>query len=65
MNVTGLKAPGMRSIYQDEVPLCPACGGVMEESDRVTENGSTYIWYDCPLPDCDGQWLDKRPAKAG
>jgi hypothetical protein len=50
---------------QDLRPACPVCGALMEETDRVTENGAVYIWYACPRPECDEQWLDMRPARAG
>ena len=48
----------------EQAPSCPACGGMMRETDRVIENGSLYVWYDCPQAQCDEQWLDRRPAKA-
>jgi hypothetical protein len=65
MKMTELKVPVIPSIRQDPGPLCPACGGVMTETDRLTENGTTYIWFACRQRECDGQWLDKRPARAG
>jgi hypothetical protein len=39
--------------------LCPKCGALMLESERLTEDGSTFVWYECSKGDCDGQWLTK------
>jgi hypothetical protein len=44
--------------------LCPGCGGAMAEVERVNENGFLFIWYECTLADCDGQWLEKKVANA-
>lgn len=44
-------------------PLCPRCDAIMVETDRVTEDGCTYIWYGCTAVDCDEQWLVKRAAR--
>lgn len=38
---------------------CPQCGQPMKEVDRVNENGSTYVWYDCQSSDCMGSLLRK------
>lgn len=43
--------------------LCPDCRTVMSEANRVTENGITFIWYECTRFDCDGQWLEKKTAE--
>jgi hypothetical protein len=34
----------------------------MEETDRVAEDGSLYIWYECGTVGCDEQWLAKKPV---
>lgn len=39
--------------------FCPECGEAMNECDRVVENGSTYIWYECGESNCNGSWLEK------
>jgi acetone carboxylase gamma subunit len=40
--------------------ICSECGSVMEEVDRVNENGFTFIWYKCVRVGCGEQWLEKR-----
>jgi hypothetical protein len=45
--------------------LCPECGTVMSEADRITENGISFIWYECTREDCNGQWLEKEAAAMG
>lgn len=40
--------------------LCPACGAVMLEVDRLREGGHMFIWFECSQKDCGGQWLQKR-----
>ena len=45
----------------DELNICPECGGVMDESDRLRDGSYTFIWYKCSKSDCDGQWLQKKP----
>jgi len=41
---------------------CPECGGIMAEVDRCVENGVIFIWYECGLDSCTGQWLQKMHA---
>jgi len=31
------------------------CGAKMSETDRVVENGSIFVWYECENANCDGQ----------
>ncbi len=38
---------------------CPQCGSRMKEIERVTENDSIFVWYECENANCDGQWLQK------
>ncbi len=40
--------------------LCPACGAVMLEVDRLKEGGHIFIWFECSQKDCGGQWLQKK-----
>jgi hypothetical protein len=42
--------------------ICPECGSVMEEVDRVNENGLIFIWYKCARVSCGEQWLEKKVA---
>jgi ribosomal protein S27AE len=44
----------------DNLGLCPECGAVMNEVDRLIEGKCTYIWLECSKSDCDGQWLQKK-----
>jgi hypothetical protein len=41
---------------------CPECGGRMAEVERVNENGFSFVWYECMMANCDGQWLEKKAA---
>lgn len=45
----------------DEFGLCPECGAVMNEVDRLKEGLYTFIWLECSKSNCDGQWLQKKP----
>lgn len=48
----------------EEFGLCPECGAVMNEKDRLTEGPYTYIWLGCSKSDCDGQWMQKKPSRS-
>jgi hypothetical protein len=41
---------------------CPECGMKMTEVERVKEGGFLFIWYECNLENCNGQWLEKKKA---
>ena len=43
--------------------LCPECGGKMTETERICENGTTFVWYRCGDKNCSGQWLQKVPRQ--
>ena len=42
--------------------LCPVCGEIMTEVDRMKEGMSFFVWFKCKAENCNGQWLQKRPA---
>jgi len=42
--------------------LCPVCGEVMKEIDRMKEGQYFFIWFKCGRDNCDGQWLQKQPV---
>jgi hypothetical protein len=42
--------------------LCPICGEVMKEVDRMKEGQCFFIWFKCGRENCDGQWLQKQPV---
>lgn len=44
----------------DELGLCPKCGAVMNELDRLQEGLYTFIWLECSKSGCDGQWLQRK-----
>ena len=43
------------------IVLCPACGSVMSEVDRLKEGGHIFVWFECTKENCGGQWLQKKP----
>ena len=45
--------------------MCPDCRTIMAEADRLTEDGVSFIWYECPREGCDRQWLEKRTCEMG
>ena len=59
-NNTGLLSKIIRAQSHQ---LCPECGGKMTESERVCENGTTFVWFVCGDKNCYGQWLQKMPAQ--
>lgn len=73
--VAGLKGKDMSTTYMEPakvrmpatrlMPLCPKCGRVLHEVDRVVKRGSVYLWYECTGPECEDRWFEKRPANAG
>jgi hypothetical protein len=44
----------------DELGLCPKCGAVMNELDRLQEGLYAFIWLECSKSGCDGQWLQRK-----
>ena len=42
--------------------LCPVCGELMKEVDRMKEGLHFFVWFKCAVEKCDGQWLQKQPA---
>jgi hypothetical protein len=59
-NKTGLLSKIIRAQNHQ---LCPECGGKMTESERVCENGTTFVWFKCSEKNCNGQWLQKIPRQ--
>ena len=43
-----------------EEQLCPHCGAVMVEIDKLTEDGAVFTWYACAREECTGQRLSKK-----
>lgn len=41
--------------------LCPECGERMMLTDRLNENGTTFVWFRCSKDGCTGQWLQRIP----
>lgn len=52
-----------KTIRAQDHHLCPECGGKMTETERVFENGTTFVWYICSDKNCNGQWLQKIPMQ--
>lgn len=62
MDTTIVEADTINSkFYQaDELGLCPKCGAIMNEADRLSEGECIYIWLECSKNACDGQWLQRK-----
>ena len=60
---TSRPSEGTLMLEIEEELFCPECGAAMAESDKVTEDGATFIWYACTRADCTGQWLTKRAMR--
>ncbi|GEM_PF-2821508 len=43
--------------------ICPECGQKMAEVQRQRQQDFLFIWYECPVEDCMGQWLQKYPLE--
>jgi ribosomal protein S27AE len=46
-------------LRSDSKQLCPECGAIMAEADRLAEGRDLFVWYTCSKVNCDGQWLQK------
>lgn len=57
--------PVTKPLPEAKTRLCPDCRSIMSEVDRITENGTTFVWYECTRPGCDGQWLQKINPRMG
>lgn len=55
--------PLPRIMWIQNQRLCPECGSKMTESERVRENGTTFVWFRCSDNNCNGQWLQKMPGQ--
>jgi hypothetical protein len=66
MDVSMIETDQMIDKFQraEELGLCPECGAVMNEQDRLTEGPYTYIWLECSKSDCGGQWMQKKPNRS-
>ena len=63
MSTTYLHSERILKQQYDAGPLCPRCEIAMTETDRVTEDGCTYIWYECGTVGCEEHWLMKKAAR--
>jgi len=61
----------MESVFQNKLVqglhfaedlACPDCGEQMKEVQRQEETHSVFVWYECTVNDCDGQWLHRIPV---
>lgn len=59
MDVVMIKTNTIRNKFHKavELGLCPECGAVMNEVDRLVKRECIYIWLECDKSACDGQWL--------
>ena len=60
MEATGTTANIVTPQKSTKQQLCPECGAIMIEEDRLRENGLLFIWYTCSKDDCEGKWLSWR-----
>jgi hypothetical protein len=59
----------MEAMYNSEIAfelnwslnqrLCPACGAVMREVDRLNEDEAVFVWYECIRSVCKRRQLHK------
>jgi len=52
----------VQGLYFAKKRACPECSEQMEQVQRQDEKHSLFIWYECPLEHCSGQWLDRIPV---
>jgi hypothetical protein len=64
MDTVHAQTTAVSSRRKEKEMRCTTCGSVMAEADRVVEGDFVFIWYECSVPDCTGQWLARRPASA-
>ena len=60
--VSKIDKTGIEYNKAEELSLCPECGSVMQEVDRLREGLYLFIWLKCTKIDCGGQWLQKKPC---
>jgi hypothetical protein len=62
MDVTTTERESISSKFYlaDELHICPECGAVMNELDRLMDGPYTFVWFKCSKSNCDGQWLQKK-----
>jgi hypothetical protein len=60
MEMPGLDKVGTGIRQVGRIVLCPACGAVMLEVDRLREDNHIFTWFECSKEDCGGQWLQKE-----
>jgi hypothetical protein len=51
---------GARFNLAERRGLCPICGQLMTEADRLKEGSHIFIWFKCIRQECGGQWLQRR-----
>jgi len=49
------------SLEFTENRACPQCSLRMKETQRMKERHSVFVWYECTVKDCSGQWLHRFP----
>ena len=59
IDVNQLESESINILSPLRQQFCPECGAAMIETDRLIEDGATYIWYQCSKNGCDGSWLKK------
>ncbi len=55
-----MERAGIGAAQAANIVLCPACGAVMLEVDRLREGNHIFVWFECSQKDCGGQWLQRK-----
>lgn len=64
MNAASANPAAATYLRNMNLRLCLECGAVMNEINRINENGFEFVWYQCSRQDCTGQLLQKFPNPA-
>lgn len=59
MKIASINELGARLRRAAKQQLCPECGAQMAEVDRVRDAEAVFVWYECRINNCNGQWLQK------
>jgi hypothetical protein len=59
MTTAGISENRIHDKHIINARLCPECGANMKEEERAYEGDFVFVWYQCQIDGCEGQWLQK------